>query len=259
MQHAILCLFFLAGCTSSKPTASTTTSQSPKRQTETSNKSAGPDETNSRTKALPDKVVSLSEETKLAIAPFLADAKASYPGARERYLAGLPANKVFMVTTTLSDKHQRSEHVFIRVNAIREGRVYGTISNKIGKVEGYSMGDPVHFAEDKVRDWVIVSPGGSEEGNRIGRFLDYWRSGEFYGALFGITRSNSNKVSIRYMHMMDRNKQGEKVHFDPPSIFLQAALKELQGRDWQEAPPDKEVFTYMLYWPLDPTNLNREP
>ncbi len=252
-----LSLLLVSACGSTKPMPDTPVLEPQPAAVDSSATKAS--DSSARETALPDKVVRYDDETEAALAPLLADAKATYPDVRARYLAGLPDKHVFMLVTRLTDKSGNWEQVFIRVTSVEDGLVQGTIANEINSVEGYAHGDSVEFAETRIRDWVIVRPDGSEEGNRVGRFLDYWRSGEFFGALFAVTRSSANEVSVRYLHMLDRHKKGAQAHFDPPSIFISAALKELRSRSWKDAEPDKEVYTYLLYWPLEPTNLNREP
>ncbi|MBL4634756.1 MAG: DUF2314 domain-containing protein [Kofleriaceae bacterium] len=252
-----LSLFLVPACGSAKPMPDTPVLEPQPATLDSSATKAS--ESTASVAALPDKVVRYDDETEAALAPLLADAKATYPEARARYLAGLPGKHVFMLVTRLTDESGKWEQVFIRVTSVHNGLVKGTIANEINSVEGYAHGDSVEFAETRIRDWVIVRSDGSEEGNRVGRFLDYWRSGEFFGALFAVTRSSANEVSVRYMHMLDRHKKGAQAHFDPPSVFLSAALKELRARSWKDAEPDKEFYTYLLYWPLEPTNLNREP
>jgi hypothetical protein len=123
--------------------------------------------------------VSITEQNKTsieeAIQPYLAQAKATYPEARAKFLAGLPDGQSFFVTTRIRDAAGVYEQVFIAVGAIDEGRVTGRIWNEVRRVQGFKLGDPYSLPESEVLDWLITHPDGSEEGNFIGKFLDRYR------------------------------------------------------------------------------------
>ena len=107
-----------------------------------------------------------------AIAPYVAQARASYPAARARYEAGLPPQESFFVTTRLHDADHRIEQVFIAVDSIRGSQIYGRIWSEISVVRGYRLRDPYQLPESEVMDWLITKPEGSEEGNFVGKFMD---------------------------------------------------------------------------------------
>jgi len=107
-----------------------------------------------------------------AMQPYIAQARATWPQARQRYLAGLPPRHAFFVTTLLVDTDDRREQVFIAVDAIHDGRISGQIWNRVEVVHGYRLGDRYSFPESDLRDWLIAKPDGSEEGNFVGKFLD---------------------------------------------------------------------------------------
>lgn len=107
-----------------------------------------------------------------AMQPYIAQARASWPQARERYLAGLPPRHSFFVTALLVDESDRREQVFIAVETIRDGRITGKIWNRVDIVRGYRLGDRYSFPEPELRDWLITKPDGTEEGNFVGKFLD---------------------------------------------------------------------------------------
>lgn len=123
-----------------------------------------------------DKVVSIYadqiKQMDSVMAPYIAQAKASYPQAKERFLKGLPPNEAFFVVTRIFDKDGKFEQVFIRVKAFEEERVSGTIANDLGTVREYKSNQLIAFEERKVIDWLITKPDGSEEGNFIGKYLD---------------------------------------------------------------------------------------
>jgi hypothetical protein len=107
-----------------------------------------------------------------AIAPYVAQAKASYPQAKQRFLAGLPRGHSFFLTTRLSDRKGNVEQVFVAVQSIRNGVVAGKIWSDIELVEGFRRGDVYSFQEAAMIDWLITKPDGTEEGNFVGKFLD---------------------------------------------------------------------------------------
>jgi hypothetical protein len=113
-----------------------------------------------------------SEKFERAIQPLIAQARLSYPDAKRRYLAGLPPNHIFAVTTTLHDMDGNREHVFVRVHAIADGRIYGKIVSHIELVKGFRENDAYDFPESEIDDWTISMPDGTEEGNLVGKFED---------------------------------------------------------------------------------------
>ena len=127
--------------------------------------------------AIADKPVPVAAPDKLdaAIAPYVSQAKASYPQARSRFLAGLSGNERFFVVTRVPGPDGKWEQAFIRVESIADGRITGTISSKMLIVTSYHPGDRYEFAESDLIDWVIVRPDGSEEGNVVGKFLDGYK------------------------------------------------------------------------------------
>jgi uncharacterized protein YegJ (DUF2314 family) len=112
-----------------------------------------------------------------AIAPYVAKARATYPAAKKRFLAGLPPKYTFYVWTRLyqeaaKGQRPRVEDVFIEVHTITGGKVFGVIANTPDLVTNYKQRQRVQFPESEVLNWVIVRPDGSEEGNYVGKFLD---------------------------------------------------------------------------------------
>lgn len=112
------------------------------------------------------------EAMEKAVEPIIAQARASYPAARDRYLAGLPAGETFFITTRLKDDAGRVEQVFIRVQRIIDGRIQGVIANDLNLVRGFRAGQPYSLGEADLVDWLISKPDGSEEGNLLGKFIE---------------------------------------------------------------------------------------
>jgi hypothetical protein len=110
-----------------------------------------------------------------ATAPLVAQARLTYPGAKRRYLAGLPPGQSFFLTTRLRDSVANREQVFVAVDSIRADRVFGRIWSDITVVRGYRLRQPISFLESAIVDWLITKPDGSEEGNVVGKFLDTYR------------------------------------------------------------------------------------
>ena len=107
-----------------------------------------------------------------AMAPYVEQARASWPAARERFRAGLPAGHSFYVTTRLRDSTGRTEQVFVAVDSVARDTIYGRIASDIMVVRGYHSGQRHHFPESELVDWMVANPDGSEEGNVVGKFLD---------------------------------------------------------------------------------------
>lgn len=107
-----------------------------------------------------------------AMAPYVAQARASWPAARERFRAGLPAGHGFYVTTRLRDSTGRTEQVFVAVDSVTRDTIYGRVASDIMVVRGYRSGQPYRFPESELVDWMVANPDGSEDGNVVGKFLD---------------------------------------------------------------------------------------
>ena len=60
------------------------------------------------------------ERLERAMQPYIDRARASYPAARGRFLAGLPRGYDFFVTVRLRDAQGRWEQVFVSVDRIVE-------------------------------------------------------------------------------------------------------------------------------------------
>jgi hypothetical protein len=116
-----------------------------------------------------------AEEYRAAIAPYVEKGRKTYPEAKKRYLAGLPAGQHFFVVTNLRDGSGTVEQVFVTVARIEGDRITGRISSDILGVKGFKSGDPYMFPESELLDWLITHPDGTEEGNVVGNFLDEWQ------------------------------------------------------------------------------------
>lgn len=125
-----------------------------------------------------DKPVAASSQAEVdalekAIAPYREQARKSYPDAKRRFVAGLPAGHKFAVAAQLHGAG-KSETVFVMVKEIKGDQITGRIDSDVRVVTGYKAGDSYTLPEQDLIDWVIVRPDGSEEGNVVGKFLDTW-------------------------------------------------------------------------------------
>ena len=107
-----------------------------------------------------------------AIRPLVKQARASYPTAKRKFLAGLPPGEAFFVTALIYDQRGLSEQVFIAVHKVEERTIFGEIASNILLVKGYKAGDAYRLPEAEIMDWLITKPDGSEEGNFVGKFMD---------------------------------------------------------------------------------------
>jgi hypothetical protein len=107
-----------------------------------------------------------------AIEPLVKQARATYPEAKKRFVAGLPSGYLFEVVAMLTDTSGRREQVFIAVQRIASGFIEGQINNDIRLVSGYKNHDPYRLPETEIVDWCITAPDGSEEGNVVGKWLE---------------------------------------------------------------------------------------
>lgn len=118
-----------------------------------------------------------ASELDRAIAPYVANARKTYPAAKKRFVAGLPPKYLFSLTTKLWDRsHTKFEVVFVVADQIKNGIVTGHLATHTKQPVGYSFGDRISFHESQVMDWTIVHPDGTEEGNVVGKFLDTYHN-----------------------------------------------------------------------------------
>jgi uncharacterized protein YegJ (DUF2314 family) len=113
-----------------------------------------------------------------AIAPYVAKARATYPEAKKRFLAGLPAGYRFSVRVPLFDPDGNREDSFVRVYEIKNGKIMGVIESELNLVKSYKTGQQITCSESKIDNWLILRPNGTEEGNYVGKFLDHYRVGQ---------------------------------------------------------------------------------
>ena len=115
------------------------------------------------------------EEMHRVTAPLTEQARATYPDAKRRFLAGeLPTHR-FFVTTRIYDKAGREEQIFVVVDSIRDGRISGRIASPVRLVAGYRLNQAHALDETELVDWTVSRPDGTEEGNVVGKFFDTYK------------------------------------------------------------------------------------
>jgi hypothetical protein len=121
--------------------------------------------------APPDRPVELGEDLEIEIERLSRISRGELPGVRERFLGGLPPNHHLFVSTTLHDA-SANEMVFVHVREWREPELIDGVLDSDVTVTGYRRGQPLSVRTSDVADWTISRPDGTEEGNRIGRYID---------------------------------------------------------------------------------------
>ena len=109
-----------------------------------------------------------------AIAPYVAKARATYPAAKKRFLAGLPPGYSFSVRVRLRDSSGQREDSFLTVTKISGDKITGELGT-VSLLRNYKTGQVISVKESEIDNWVIVRPDGSEEGNYVGKFLDHYK------------------------------------------------------------------------------------
>src|SRR5262245_14732127 len=109
-----------------------------------------------------------------AIAPYVAKARATYPAAKKRFLAGLPPGYSFSVRVRLRDSSGHREDSFLTVNKISGEKISGELGT-VSLLRNYKTGQTISVNESEIDNWVILRPDGSEEGNYVGKFLDHYK------------------------------------------------------------------------------------
>ncbi len=134
----------------------------------------------------PDRPVSFTDRSAwiAMFEPCRVEAQRTFPDARARFEAGLPARHTFFVTVRLVDSVGGFEQAFIRLKAFRGDSLDGWVASTINTVRGYRDGQPIVLPVSDVIDWTIARPDGTEEGNLMGNFLDWYQdNGRPAGAL----------------------------------------------------------------------------
>jgi hypothetical protein len=139
----------------------------------------------SQTSGPPDKPLTVRGQALVdamdrAAAPYITKARATYPAAKKRYLAGLPPNHIFAVSVRLyqtdkKSREKRHETVLVVVDAIKGGSIEGRINGNLVLLTNYRPGERIRIPESELMNWLILRPDGTEEGNYVGKFLEHWK------------------------------------------------------------------------------------
>ncbi len=210
--------------------------------------------------ALPDRPFALAPKevarVDAALAPFVAMARSSYATAKQRFEDRLPRGYRLLVTTDLEDSLARREQTFVLVDSIVGERIAGTIASDVSLVSGFAKGDGIRLDEGRVKDWTIVAPDGTEEGNFVGRFMDYYRPGKLFVAVFAFGVSAQGRAENTRLALVT-DESTEPLDLDLPPGFLAAAVRKIGAEVWP-APPEKdgtiaaENFLPLIFDPDDP-------
>jgi hypothetical protein len=134
---------------------------------------------NAQNNAPPDKPVATTDEQRQklesAIAPYVKKARQTLPGAKKKYLAGLPPGQIFYVTVRLYDPSGTSEQVFVKVTSWKLDSIQGMIASDLTLLHNHAKGEKITCRESAILDWTISKPDGTEEGNFVGKFLDTYQ------------------------------------------------------------------------------------
>ena len=106
------------------------------------------------------------------IAPAVKQAHKTLPQAKKRFLAGLPPDESFFLTTRIYDTDGKYEQVFVRVAKWGKDKIEGTIASDLNLVEEYKTNQSIEFPEKAILDWTIAKADGREKGNYVGKFID---------------------------------------------------------------------------------------
>jgi uncharacterized protein YegJ (DUF2314 family) len=107
-----------------------------------------------------------------AIAPYVAQARASLPDAKKRFKKGLKPGEVLYITSRLAGQDGKFEQVFVQVNSWKGNKITGLLASEMQLVKEHRKGEKMTVQEKDVYDWTISKPDGTEDGNYVGKFLD---------------------------------------------------------------------------------------
>ena len=130
----------------------------------------------------PHSVTQTSERDQLlkALEPCVKKARETYPTARKRFLSGLEGKAFLSITVRLVDAEGRIEQAFVTVDSIDGSTITGKIASEITTAKGkWKLGDRFTAQEEDIVDWTISHPeSGTEEGNLLGKYIEFLQKGE---------------------------------------------------------------------------------
>lgn len=111
-----------------------------------------------------------------AIAPYVEKARAELPELRKRFAKGLLKDQILMFTIRLTDPEgNKFEQIFVQVDGWNDKEVKGTIVSELLDLKSHKTGDTITFSPTEILDWTILSEDGTEEGNKVGKFLETYK------------------------------------------------------------------------------------
>ncbi len=124
-----------------------------------------------------DKPVAGADMKKLddAIAPYVAQARSTLPGIKQRFTKGLKQHEVLFVTIRLYGPDNKFEGVYLEVKTWKGTHISGLLATLPDLIKGHQIGEKIVAEEKDIYDWTISRPDGTEEGNFVGKFLDTHR------------------------------------------------------------------------------------
>ena len=112
------------------------------------------------------------DEGERAMAALIRESKAELPHIRKRFEAGLREGEVLYLTVRLVHPDQSFEQAFVHVTEWTPQGVTGVMASELIRFTEPKRGDVLKFLESTAIDWTITGPGGTEEGNRLGHYLE---------------------------------------------------------------------------------------
>lgn len=119
-----------------------------------------------------DKPVDITTAQEAAMAPYIKQARDSFPAVRKRFLKGLGPGQELFVTVRVYDPGNKYEQVFARVLGWEGDAIKAVLNSDLGLVKTHHRGESLTLAEKDILDWTITSADGREEGNFVGKYLD---------------------------------------------------------------------------------------
>lgn len=180
------------------------------------------------------------------LAPYVALSRKMYPEAKAKFLKGLPPDHVFALTHLLRELgSERYEQIYVTVEKIEGGIVEGRIASEIGVVQGYKRGDRIRFEESEIRDWTIVAPDGSEEGNYVGKFIDVLHDGVAPLIIKMEVDGDGTVTSAVFTSAVNRYQQD--VSYCIPEEAKRAAEKQVLQIRYEAGKETGTRYTYVMY------------
>ncbi|MBB5211958.1 DUF2314 domain-containing protein [Microbulbifer hydrolyticus] len=155
--------------------------------------------------------------------------------------------RTFYVVTRL---HQGEfyEQVYVKVSNIKDGAYKGTIASEpMGRVD-FNSGDVIEVVNNKVVDWLIVNPDGTEEGNLQGKTLDLFQVGHA-AFISRMTPKNGKFSHFEVVSVLNPYTKQEIIDVVPVEIKQKVAnyLSKTLGGSASEDGKEKYTYTFLRF------------